>query len=199
MEATRLQIVTSDSELPSASSPGLINSFSIMSSKATTKGYILLWRDKASSDAFGKGLQDVQVRDFDVYQPTTDVCWKTTGRSLDEAKEIFVANASYADHAHTDKRVASDYAPWTGKPFGKIPGVVLKIFIANKETNRYGGVYFFDSVETRDDYANGNVGAKPIPCLGPCLQVSPVTMIPKLAKSGTLKSDFTFESFTLVK
>ena len=41
--------------------------------------------------------------------------------------------------------------------FGELPGLIAKYWLADAETNTYGGVYLWESREALDEYLNGEV------------------------------------------
>jgi hypothetical protein len=43
--------------------------------------------------------------------------------------------------------------------FGAMPGLIAKYFLADRETNTYGGVYIWESPEAMAAYVNGEIWA----------------------------------------
>jgi hypothetical protein len=41
--------------------------------------------------------------------------------------------------------------------FGELPGLIAKYWLADPETNTYGGVYLWESREALDEYLNGEI------------------------------------------
>jgi len=172
--STRVQIVTLAGQLPALDSSveGLQRKFSMVSDDGKTNGYVLFWIEQKHADAFNVSKicgSSVSVREFDITPGPTNLTLQTSGRSLDETDAILVVNCSYegiSDPQVIRTRLETDHATSSGGVFGKLPGIIAKVYIENVSMNRSGGVYLWNSKQARDDYADGRVSSW-TPCLCP--------------------------------
>ena len=58
-------------------------------------------------------------------------------------------NLSHDDYAGACNEIAQTFAD--------LPGLISKHWLANEETNTYGGVYFWESKEAMQEYLNSEV------------------------------------------
>ena len=146
--AAAIQIVLNTDEV--LHNNGLVNKFSVVSTDGRNSGHILLWDSNSNIQVFSSG----EYRSFDIEQPVTDICLRTTGKSLEIAKAICVFNAGFIREEARDQEWNSIVAS-QGVPFGSLPGIICKCWIGNFETNTFGGIYFWDCETAMHDYIEG--------------------------------------------
>ncbi len=69
---------------------------------------------------------------------------------------VQVVNFNLKDITEQDYRAMCDQA---APVFAAMPGLIAKYWLADAETNTYGGVYIWESREALDGYRNGKVFA----------------------------------------
>jgi len=183
--ATYAQVVTWSGENGSTapSDPNLVRTVTIVGSinGTQTSGYILLWKTKASAIKFqvAQKFPQAKIAEHDINTAMTDACLTVSGRSLDEAKCSLIINYSMNDGSkdNIEKMMKKDMLVFYGKVYGRLPGLIVKVFVHNPETNSFGGIYLFTGEEERDAYINSKNRLKPIACLGACLQVDIIKMM----------------------
>ena len=67
---------------------------------------------------------------------------------------IQIINFNLNDLTHQDYASACDEISQT---FADLPGLISKHWLANEETNTYGGVYFWESKEAMQNYLESEV------------------------------------------
>ena len=67
---------------------------------------------------------------------------------------IQIINFNLNNLSHDDYAVACNEIAQT---FADLPGLISKHWLANEETNTYGGVYFWESKEDMQEYINSEV------------------------------------------
>lgn len=103
-------------------------------------------------------VKNSETQGFHILQPTTDNCLAETGKDLRDTKAVCFICCSYRSPADKAMNFLNDFAPESGHLFGKLPGLVCKFFIANDETNAYGGLYFWNNVDDMLAYVDGKPG-----------------------------------------
>ncbi|MCH2134657.1 MAG: YdhR family protein [Phycisphaerales bacterium] len=69
---------------------------------------------------------------------------------------ILIINFNLNDISRTDYEAVCDEV---AEAFAGIPGLVSKKWLANDDTNTYGGVYLFESRQAMQDYTNSELFA----------------------------------------
>ena len=70
---------------------------------------------------------------------------------------IQIINFNLSDLSHEDySRACNDIA----QNFADLPGLISKHWLANEDTNTYGGVYFWESREAMENYLQSEVFAQ---------------------------------------
>jgi hypothetical protein len=69
---------------------------------------------------------------------------------------VQVVNFNLKDITEQDYRAMCDHV---APAFGAMPRLIAKYWLADPETNTYGGVYIWESREALDEYLNGEVFA----------------------------------------
>lgn len=216
--ATFIQIITWDEGCSPAtpSDADIVRAFALSTGNNKLCGAVLLWKNQAAADKFDVALYaggPATVRNFPIHG-VTDAFFNRCGRSLDETKSIFVVNYQYGKQVNgqlqlldpvteaslISKKFKAEFpAPGStagsviGKAFGKLPGIVVKVILANPETNTFGGCYFFTNPEGRDGYADGSNLIKPLPVC-PCLALN----VPK-SIAGNQNQKATFERYEVTE
>ena len=67
---------------------------------------------------------------------------------------VQVVNFNLMDITEQEYRAVCDQE---ASVFGVLPGLIAKYWLADPETNTYGGVYLWESREALDEYLNGEV------------------------------------------
>ena len=101
---------------------------------------------------------------WDVVPGCTENCFARSGRKLESTTAACLYNFGYVDSISTGpnfkKTVAELFTDDSGFCFGDLPGLIVKVFINNFETNSFGGLYLWESAETMNNYYDGKTLVK---------------------------------------